>query len=183
MFNPAAGYSKLIHKPGSTWTAFRRPLFTMLVLACAISLMTSGRVTARLAAPSFLCWTFVPLFEIAGLAVVWRRRPSFSEAVDLFFIGNAPGLLWFIAYSALFAFLRPIRAFAWMRPSLFNTTLLAALFWMALIDFRFFRIVFRRTPAQAARDLLVQRAISWGGTLLVFAWSSIWPIVLPGLGL
>jgi hypothetical protein len=183
LFRPAAVFEERIGNPDSGWTALRRPLFTMLVVACAISLMTSGRITIRLAGPAFVYWAFVPLCEIAGLALVWRRKVPFSQAIDVFFVSNAPALFWLIAYAALFAFASPIHAFAWTQASVFDSTLLVMSAWTAYLDFRFFRIVFQRTRAQAVRDLLVQRAVSWVGMLVVFAWSSIWPTVLPRLGL
>ena len=63
------------HHPGA-WLAIRRPLLVAAVFGCCISLMTSGRLSLRLAAPATLYWSFVPLLEIAGLAVVWPWKRS-----------------------------------------------------------------------------------------------------------
>ena len=74
------------------------------VFGCAVSLMTSGRLSLRLAAPATLYWSFLPLLEIAGLAAVWpwKRSPiSFARAIDLFFVSNTPWSLWFTAFAGV----------------------------------------------------------------------------------
>jgi hypothetical protein len=88
----------------SAWLAIRRPLLVAFVFGCAISLMTSGRLSLRLVAPATLYSSFVPLLEIAGLAVVWpwRQSPlSFARAIDLFFVSHTPWSLWLCAFAAV----------------------------------------------------------------------------------
>src|SRR5262245_27299800 len=88
MVRPATAYSRLakLPAPRAAWTALRRPLRMAFVLGCAMSLMTEGSITLRLALPAALCWSFIPLVQIACLAISHRRaRPevSLGRAIDL----------------------------------------------------------------------------------------------------
>jgi hypothetical protein len=87
----------------------RRPLLVAFVLGCSVSLMTSGRVTLRLAGPATVHWSFVPLAGIAGLAVVSGRRLH-AETIDEFFHGYLPWMLlsWHLRRCGL-SFPRPSR--------------------------------------------------------------------------
>jgi len=169
------------------WLAIRRPLLVAVVLGCAVSLMTSGRLSLRLAAPATLYWTFVPLLEIAGLAAVWpwKRSPvSFARAIDLFFVSNTPWSLWFTAFAALWALFPPARVFAWTgNPWPWYASALAVGLWCARLDFRFFRSVPGRTPARACRDLAVQRFIAWTGGVAWFMGPAAWQVVASRVGL
>ena len=93
------------------WIAVRRPLLVAFVLGCSVSLMTSGRVTLRLAGPATVYWSFVPLAGIAGLAAVSGRRLH-AETIDEFFHGYLPWMLLIIAFAALWAFVPAPVAFA-----------------------------------------------------------------------
>ncbi|MBI3402083.1 MAG: hypothetical protein HY048_11740 [Acidobacteria bacterium] len=44
-----------------------------MLLGCCVSLIVSGRLTARLVAGSTIAWSFIPLFEVAAFAIVRRR--------------------------------------------------------------------------------------------------------------
>jgi hypothetical protein len=82
------------------WVLARRPLLLALVLGFAISLIVSGRFTVRLIADGALSFAFVPLAELAGLALVYylgRRVLPFAQAVDRFFSGNTAWLWWLLA--------------------------------------------------------------------------------------
>src|ERR1035438_2111170 len=137
----------------NAWLAIRRPLLVAAVFGCAVSLMTSGRLSLRLAAPATLYWSFVLLLEIAGLAAVWpwKRSPlSFARAIDLFFVSNTPWSLWFTAFAAAWGFFPPARVFAWTgNPWPWYASALAVGLWSACLDFRFFRAIPGRTPALA----------------------------------
>src|SRR4051812_48942776 len=58
----------------NVWLAVRRPLLVALVLGCATSLMTSGRLTLRLLVPAAVYWSFIPVLEVAGLWAVGGKR-------------------------------------------------------------------------------------------------------------
>jgi len=167
---------------------WRRPLLVAVVLGCTMSLITSAGLTLRLAGPATFYWSFVPLAEIAGLAAVcWpgRRALSFSRQVDLFFAGHGPWLFWLIGLCAIWSFVPPIEAFACTKVWLYGAGAIVIV-WSAFIDFRFFRFAMERSPARAARDLLLQRLISWTIIIAIFGGPAIPPEIaarLVGFGL
>jgi hypothetical protein len=91
MLSPAVFYGHLVKSapPSSAW---KRPLLLALFLGCTISFAVSGRLSVPLLTGGTITATFVPLVEIAALALVWRQRAavSFTRAIDLFFLGQAP---------------------------------------------------------------------------------------------
>ncbi len=183
LFSPAAVFRELSddRRPG-LWVLMRRPLSLALVLGCAVSIEASGRFTARLVADGAISFAFVPFFEAIALGVVFRRRShaiSFARAVDIFFVANAPWLLWLIALSTLRAFETPIQATA--SPPLLGWIVIGSLVptaaWSAWIDLHYFREVLPR-PAGASRDLLLARAIGWSCTIVYFLGYAIWPEIV-----
>jgi hypothetical protein len=179
MLRPRAAYSELALDTAepSRWMAIRRPLLLAFVCGCAVSLMTSGRVTLRLTVPAMLYFTFVPLIEIAALAVVRSRSISLARAIDLFFMGHAPWPLWLTGFAAAWAFLPAMQVFATLtRPLTWYAPVLLVLAWSAYIDFWFLRCVFERTPARALRDLTVQRLLTWAGVAVCFAPTAAWQV-------
>src|ERR1019366_1024067 len=162
LFDPASVFRELIddRRPGLGMLV-RRPLFLLFVFGCVVSFQASGRLTARLIADGMISFAFIPFFEAISLAAVFRRRPhviSFARAVDMFFVANAPWLLWMIGFSTLRAVESPIQAAA--PSSALMWTLEASLvpiaLWSAWIDLHYFRAVLPR-PAGAMRDLLLER--------------------------
>lgn len=180
LFDPAAVFRELTddRRPGLR-VLVRRPLFLAFVFGCVVSMEASGRFTARLVADGMISFAFVPFVEAVALAVVFRRHAHvipFARAVDMYFVANAPWLLWLIALSTLRAFQSPIQATA---PSpLLIWAVLASLVpvavWSAWIDLHYFRVVLPR-PAGAMRDLLLERAIAWSCAIVYFLGYAIWP--------
>ncbi len=189
MLHPRVAWPRVAVLPagGGRFLAWRRPLLVAFVLGCIVSLMASGRVTLRLAVPATIYWTFVPLCEIASLAAVCARRRGkvpFSRAIDLFFMGHGVWFLWLIGFAAVWAFRPAPQAFEWFgRPWVRYGPVFAAIAWSGYIDFWFFRAVFARTAAGAARDLLAQRLICWTSALALFLAPAAWTVLAPGLGL
>jgi hypothetical protein len=165
------------------WLACRRPLLVGFVFGCAVSLMTAGRLTIRLAAPATIYWSFVPLVEIAGMAAVWRGKSpavSWAHAIDLFFRGHLPWCLWVTGFAAEWAFLPPALVYhvgRWPWP--WYGLALATAVWSGYLDYRFFRVSWDRP----VRALLVQRAISWTLGIAWFMAPSVWSVAAPRLGL
>jgi hypothetical protein len=185
IFYPAAAYAHLAAAPvnGGRWQALRRPMLVAVVFGCAISLMTSGRLTLRLAGPATIYWSFVPLLEVASLAAVSRNLIS-PRVIDLFFMGHAPWSLWLVGFAAIWALVPPIRVFAWMADkSIWYGSAIAVMAWSGYIDFWFYRRVLKRPPARALRDLLLQRLIAWPLALFCFLASAGWQVVATRLGL
>jgi hypothetical protein len=189
MFRPAAAYPYLAKLPvaATRWTAIRRPLLISALLGCALSLMTEGRITLRLAIPAAIYWSFVPLLQVACVVISYRRaRPegSLARAIDLAFAGGAPWMLWLLAYISPWVLASPERAYALAGHHTFwyGLTALTAL-WAAYIDFWYFRVVLGNTPAGAAWSLLFHRAVCWSAGLSIFVLAAGWQAVAGRLGL
>lgn len=161
------------------WTALRRPLLIAIVIGCSVSLMTSGRVTLRLAGPAALEWSFIPLLEFLSLAAVYRGRPP-ARTIDLFFAGHAPWLLWTIAFAALFAFVPAPVVFAGTGfPWVWYGLAAVAAARSAYLDFSFSRRTLGRTDKQAMRDVAIERLIVWPAGIAIF----VAPAALQRLGI
>lgn len=162
---------------------WRRPLVVALMLGCTVSIQTSGTLTARLIADGAISFAFIPIFEMASLAVAYRRGPrpvSFARAVDLFFAGNPAWSLWMIAFNVLRLAMTPLQASAppvWLLWTVELSVIPIAL-WSAQIDLAFFRRVLRRSEREARRSLLVQRAIGWTSSVAYFFGIALWPHVI-----
>ena len=162
----------------SIWIALRRPLLLAFAFGCAVSLMASGRLTLRLVIPATIYWSFIPLCEIASLAVVARRRKApFGEMIDTFFTGQTVWLLLLAAYTATVAWGGPGSYSRWL-PAAFG-----ALAWSAYVDFGFFRRVLGRSRVEAARDLLIQRLLCWIPVIAIFTGPPGWQVAASALGL
>ena len=148
-----------------------------------MSLAASGSVTARLALPAALYWSFVPLLEIAGLAVVLRKRLC-AEAIDEFFAGHGPWLLWLAAFAALWTFVPAPVAFGRTGyPQFWYVLGALAAAWSAWIDFAFFQRAGKRSRAGAARDVLVQRLVCWPLGMAIFVAPAAWQVAVSKVGL
>jgi hypothetical protein len=185
LLDPAAAFRELDAEPAAgVWTLLRRPLLLALLFGCTVSLWASGRLTQRLVVDGMVSFAFVPVFEILSLAVVYRRGPRrvpFARAVDGFFVGNAPWLLWLLAFSVLRCLQTPRQATA-LSPWLTLTLLLSlipAASAAAYIDLRFFREV---QPRRAAGDLVLQRIISWTCILGYYVGHELWELVAARIG-
>ena len=151
------------------------------------SLQASGRLSARLVTDGIVSFAFVPIFELASLAVVYGRRPRripFAQAVDLFFAANAPWLLWLLAFMVLRSLQTPLQATA-LPPPLVWTLLLSVVpvaAWSVYIDLQFFREVLPRQVGGARRDLSLQRVISWTCILGYFVGHEVWELIAARIG-
>jgi hypothetical protein len=176
MLSPAGFYRQLAKSAPSS-SAWKRPLFLAIFLGCAISFAVSGCLSLRLLIGGTLTATFVPLVEIAALAILWCRRAPvpFTRAIDLFFIGHAPWCLWFLVFAAVCSFTAPVDVFLWMHAAAFWCSFAVALLWSAYIDYCFFRWIFQRSSAGAARALVLQRAVSWTLGFAIFGGPGLLP--------
>jgi hypothetical protein len=169
-------------RTAGAWRLLRRPLLLALFFGCTVSLQASGRLSARLVADGIVSFAFIPIFELLSLAVVYRRgqrRVPFAQAVDLFFVANTPWLLWLLAFAAARSLQTPLQATA--LPDWWVLTLLLSVIptasWSAYIDLQFFRTVLPRQEGSAARDLILQRTISWTCILGWYLGHELWEYV------
>lgn len=145
----------------------RKPLLFLFVLAVGASLTGGGRLSLRLLLDTATALAPLPVIQVVALAVVFwtgRRPVGFSSAVDSYFDGSGP---WFAAIAVLAAFgafASPVAAAQWF-TRLGAAIVLAAIVATMHLDYRFFRSFLDRTPGRAAADVILQRAIGWGGTL------------------
>ncbi len=140
--------------------------------------MTAGRLTLRLALPAALLWSFVPLLEIASLAIVCRGSLPIRRAVGLFFVGHAPWSLWMVASAAVWGLL-PTAA-VYPHVLLWKATAAAVLAWSAYIDYGFFREI---CGGRALARLLAQRALCWIPGSLLFVAPAGWQTIASALGI
>jgi hypothetical protein len=156
-------------------TLLRRPLLLLLVAGCFVSIEASGRFSVRLIVDGAVSFAFLPLFEIASLAVVVRdRRVSFSEAVDRFFGSDTAWLMWAVAMMAIRSVESPQLATA--PPRLLFWTKVASMLpvalWTARLDLQLFQSTV--APARPLRALVVQRLVAWTGALTYFFGIAAW---------
>ena len=123
-------------------------------------MLASGKLSLHLLGSTAIYWSFVPLTGIVGLAAVERRLPG-AGAIDRFFAGYAPWLLWMTAFAAFTSIAGPV-----MRPADYLFWEIAAgcvLLWSCWIDYRFFGSLWK---------LALHRAVSWTlfGTIFAGAW-------------
>jgi len=167
---------------------WRRPLLLALFIGCTMSLIATRVLTLRLVFSEALGWLFVPILQAASLALIWwraRRRVAFARTLDLFFASNGPWLLWLTGIGAVAAFVSPLDAYGFtsthgMLP-IVGFAILAAL-WSGYIDLCLFRLIFGHTTSQAARILIVQRALVWLLGMLYALWFPLLPLVRARLG-
>jgi hypothetical protein len=188
LLNPAATFREFAQDTTSgTWVLLRRPLGLAFVLGCIVSLLVSGRLSARLITDGVLSFAFVPTFEMAALGILYclgERRVPFARAVDLFFAAHAPWLLWLLAFAMLRCLQSPRQAAAPPLSLLWalELSLLPVAAWSGYIDLHFFREVLPRPGIRPLRDLMLQRAIGWSGTLLYFLGYALWPEIVVRIG-
>ena len=157
-------------------SVWRRPLWMAFVFGCMVSALASGRFSVRLIADGSVSFAFVPVFEVAALAIVSRGgvrvRLPFAEAVERFFAGNTPWLVWMTIVAAAFAVVPPRDIGPLVRPALFGSVV--PLVWSGCADFRFFRDVMQRGVAGARRDVVLYRLIAWTSILTYFFGIAAW---------
>jgi len=159
-------------------------LLLLLVLGCFVSIQASGRFSVRLIVDGAVSFAFVPVFEIASLALVVDargsrdRRVSFGEAVDRFFATDSAWLMWAAVVMAVRAVVSPQLAAAPPRPLYWAIvgSMLPVAIWTARLDFRLFRSTV--APARPLRALFVQRLVAWTGALTYFFGIAAWATVL-----
>ena len=161
----------------------RKPLLLLFVLGCGVSAMASGRFSARLIADGAISFSFLPVIEMLAFAIVnaigSRRSLPFARAVDRFFSGNWPWLLWLSTVAAVTATVPPRHVGPWLLFLVLSALVpfAASLF----IDARFFREVSGRVPRAARTDVLIHRAIAWPLGIGYFFGIAIWSDQLPAL--
>jgi len=182
LVRPTATYRALAGDATRSASWWRRPLVLLLVLACGVSLFAAQRVTPRIIVDAAIGFAFIPMSEAAGLAIVWARQRSllpFARCLDVFFVGNAPWLVWLITITALASVAWPAYwDFRW-----FLMSLVPPIVWSAWLDIVFLRVVLGQPRGAVIRSLLVQRAVAWLLAFVYFLGIAEWPDLAGLLGL
>jgi|RhiMethySRZTD1v2_1073278.scaffolds.fasta_scaffold499453_1 hypothetical protein len=187
LLQPAATYRaiglQMAASPASAWRAWRRPLFILLFIGACLSIAATGAVTLRITLSAALAWSFMPLIDIAALAVVLRghERRAFRHVVDLFCSGFGAYLLWTLGIAVIMPCV-PLR----YGVPIFGTYVYGgaalAVAWSLYIDYCFFRDGLGRSSGAARRGLLLHRALAWAPILLIFGAPGIHTELLEWLG-
>jgi hypothetical protein len=184
LLGPSAAFRELVVAPtaGPVWTSMRRPLLLLLFMGCTVSLQASGRLSTRLVFDGMVAFAFVPIFELIALAFVYRRTPrrvTMSQAIDVFFVANAPWLLWLLLLNVWRSALTPSQASTMLGVPyyLMPLSLIPMAIWTSYIDLQFFREVFSSPPDVARRELMLQRVISWAGIIGYFVGHEFWQLL------
>ena len=157
------------------WLA--RPALSLLVIACGIAVMASGRLTLRLLLPALVYASVIPLLQILSLAAVRLPMP-WPRSVDLFFAGHVPWSLWILASAFLWGLYPAADAFRY--ATVWKWSAVVPLLWSALIDYRFFR---KTAPRNPLLRLAMQRAICWLPGAALFVAPAGWQVVSSAIGL
>ncbi len=170
MLRPASTYRQLSTDADDSgvWVMIRRPLFVALVIGSFVSLTVSGRLTVSLLLDGMVFWGFVPILQGVLMCVIvvvfGRRRLSTSKAIDLFFMGYGPSLIWWLTIAATCLFF-PSKQFylwpvewGWILP----VTFLAACIWSSVTSFAFLRAALELSKLRASALLVLYTVLLWG---------------------
>ena len=160
MFNPDAEYQALAahHDPGSWRRALSGPALTALTIGSITAISATGRITASLMLSGAICWSFVPLLQLATAAPLVARGSTSTiapaRALELWFLAHGPWTLWIFLAIAVLATTSASQTWvvvSGIAPALWTAWLLTA----------FFRQVRRLPIAGAVGRTAAHQAITW----------------------
>jgi hypothetical protein len=184
MARPARTYAAaLASPPPGAWGFVRRPALVALVLGTATAVSSTGRLTLGLLASGFLCWSFVPLLQIATAAAIMRspsaRSIPLAHRLDLWFMGHAPWSLWMVIAAAILA----AAPAGWHVEWRLIASAVIPIVWTSVIGVAFCRVVLGDPPAMASARTALHQAVTWTIALLYVAWAvALWPRVVAFFG-
>lgn len=147
---------------------FQKWLFVSLVIGAFVSLTASGRLTALLLLDGALFWSFIPLLQMLAMAIViWtfaRSRMRTSKALDLFFVGQGPWLLWLLIVAGSCLFVPMKQVYLWpTQPGWFlPLSLFITFVWSNVTSFAFLNAALKLNVVRAAVALLLYDILLWG---------------------
>lgn len=145
-----------------------RPLFAAFILGAFISFTVSGYLTVPLILEGLIFWSVIPILQallVTGIVVFFARGAmTVPKAIDLFFMGLGPWLLWLLAISGSCLFF-PIKQiylwpteWGWILP----ISLLAVWAWSNVTSFAFLKRALNLPTKQAVTSLLIYTVMLWG---------------------
>jgi hypothetical protein len=170
MFRPVSTYRELSQAADDVrvWQVVRRPLFVALVVGSFVSITVSGRLTVSLVFDGMIFWSFLPILQAILMSCIvvlfGHRRISTSKALDLFFMGHGPWLIWLLGIAATCLFF-PVKQFylwpiqwGWILP----VSLLGAWIWSSVTNFAFLREALEVSKLRAIALLVLYTLLLWG---------------------
>lgn len=150
------------------WQMVRRPLFVALVVGSFVSITVSGRLTVSLVFDGMIFWSFLPILQAILMSCIvvlfGHRRIPTSKALDLFFMGHGPWLIWLLGIAATCLFF-PVKQFylwpiqwGWILP----VSLLGAWIWSSVTSFAFLREALEVSKLRAIALLVLYTLLLWG---------------------
>ena len=184
MVHPSRTYAAALAAPsGGAWGGIRRPALVALIVGVATAVSSTGHLTVALLVSGVLCWSFVPLLQIATAAVVMRspvaRRLPLGRRLDLWFMGHAAWSLWILAAAFILANTPEGWHVEW--PIIASAVIPIA--WTSIIAAAFCRVVLGDPPAVARTRTAVHQALTGTIALLYVAYAvALWPRVVAFFG-
>ena len=173
MLRPISAYRQLADENSSgVWVLLKRPLFVTLIFASFISLTTSGRLTLPLVLGSALFWSAGTLLLVLTTSVVLiftRKKISLPKAIDLFFTGHGPWLVWLLALSGICLFAPSEEVTLWPLPlGWLMLSSLGAFIWSSVTYLGFFRGALKLSNLRAVAAVVFYDILLWGTVLSYF---------------
>ena len=182
---PFAGYRALAGEPSPRGLRLllRRPVLQALFLGGIVSLSTSERFTLRLILGGAVAWAFVPALQVVSMTAILRLlgrgAVPLSRAIDLYFAGQGPWLLWLLAWTALATALPVPQAYALTGTWGLSLSLAVAVSWSTIVRVAFFREVLALRGSRVLGALLLHTSLTWGAVILFFLLSDqLWPRIV-----
>ena len=149
---------------------------TTLVLATAMSIAATGRLTAALLLSGLACWWFLPLLQfLTGLLMIGRGAVERRRALDEYFATHRPWSLWILIMAAAVVLLPNPGAATY--PLALTAAVPAALTIRGLL--RFSRECLGDTPGRAWRRVTLHQAATFVVLIAYMDLSvALWPRVL-----
>lgn len=148
MFRPRATYARLRREgPDGAPLALlvRRPLFLLIVMGAFVSFSSAGRLTAVHLMGTLVFWSFVSVLQMIAVALITatmtKTGGSVARAVDLFFVGQGPWLLFFTLLAGVCLFAPDVYgSFVWLLSTgVLPGAFLVTFAWGALLTWFFLR--------------------------------------------
>jgi hypothetical protein len=170
MLHPLTTYRQVTRRAGNgrRWLLFRRPLFVAFILGTFISLTVSGHLSVPLILEGIVFWSFIPILQgllVTGLVLAFARgQMPIPKAIDFFFMGHGPVLLWMLAICGSCLFFPLKQVYLWPTESgwIMPLSLLGVWLWSNVTSFAFFRAALNLTTLRATALLTLYTVMLWG---------------------
>ena len=184
MAAPRRAYAAALGQPAvGSWRAVRRPALVALLLGTGSAFSATGHVTIGLLLSGFVCWSFVPLLQMAAAGAIMRSSTSrtlpFGRRIDLWFMGHMPWSLWIFAATLAMGSARKGWRVEW--PIIVSALIPIA--WTSVIAASFCRVVLADPPRVARARTALHQAVTWTIALIYIANAvALWPRIAALLG-